>query len=470
LARGQLDQAVGCYQQALQIKPDYFEARANLGNGLASQGHWQAAIDQYQQALSTQPHPQILCNLANALLAQDRGQQAVESYQQALALTPNSAELHNNLGNALRTLNRWDAALFHYQEAIRLQPQDPQPYHNLGNTLQEQQQIPAALHWYEKALHLKPDAAETHLNLAQALLSLGDFERGLEHYEWRLLCRASSPRSLTQPRWDGSPLQGRTVLVYAEQGLGDTIQFIRYAQHLAQQGERVVVECPASLTRLLQTGSGLQAVVATGSALPPFDLHAPLLSLPLLCGTRLDSIPAACPYLQAPEHPIPLPMPTSADPTKVGIVWAGGHYRTSLSARRAYQLKSCPVERMMDLLQLPGLHLISLQVGEDAEALQPYLAHERIWDLSAQLQDFADTASVIAQLDLVISVDTAVAHLAGALGKPVWVLLPFAADWRWLLDRADSPWYPTMRLFRQTHPGDWRGVLTQVSQALASGI
>jgi len=350
-----------------------------------------------------------------------------------------------------------------FRDALRLDPDYAEAHNNLGTILQAHGQPQEALAHYQQALRLRPDYAEANLNQAQALLLIGDFLPGWQGYEWRWKHLRLSPHPFSQPRWDGAPLAGGTILLYAEQGLGDTLQFIRYTALVKKRVGTVIVQCQPALIRLLATCPGIDEVIPEEAFPPRFDVHAPLLSLPGIFRTTLDSIPADVPYLQPPQGNS-LSANTALDAPsgvlRVGIVWAGRPTHENDPDR------SCPVSCFTLLGRLRNVALFSLQKGPRAEELGAPGIEMSVVDLKDFLGDFADTAAVVARLDLVISVDTAVAHLAGALGKPVWLLLPFAPDWRWLLEREDSPWYPTMRLFRQARPGDWPGVFERVCAAL----
>ncbi|NJL22841.1 MAG: hypothetical protein HC895_21695 [Leptolyngbyaceae cyanobacterium SM1_3_5] len=308
-------------------------------------------------------------------------------------------------------------------------------------------QTAAAILHHRRAIALAPNDAEAHFGYAFTLLISGDLQAGFAEYEWRWRLAYNPPRKLAQPRWDGAPLNGKTLLLWAEQGFGDTIQFVRYVSLLAKQG-RVIVECQPSLRSLLTSVPGIAQVIPQGEPLPDFDLQAPLLSVPHLLKTAIDTIPAPVPYLQ-PTRSIELP-----GKFKIGIAWAGDP-KNPINQRR-----SCPVDQFLKLRSIPDVTLYSLQKDRTVEL------PEDVIDLSDRLQDFADTAAIVAQLDLVISIDTALAHLAGAMGKPIWVVLPFSPDWRWLLHRSNCPWYPTMRLFRQPQASDWDSVFTSIAAEL----
>jgi predicted negative regulator of RcsB-dependent stress response len=427
--QGKLTEAVASYQQALRLKPDYAEAQCNLGMALADQG---------------------------------KLTEAIACYQQALRLKPDLAEAHCNLGVALAQQGELGEAMRCYQHALRLKPDYAEAHGNVGVVRAEQGKLTEAVADYQQALRLKPDYAAAHLNLAQIWLLKGEFDRGWAEYEWRWKHRGFSPPPYPQPLWDGSSLQGRTILLFAEQGLGDTLQFIRYAPLVQRRGGNVIVQCQEPLQRLLATCAGIDHQVVAGRALPFFDVRAPLLSLPLLFRTSLATIPPNIPYLLAdPALRAHWQQELSGlREFKVGITWRGN------PEHKRDQRRSVPLLAFAPLAAVPGVRLVSLQKGPGREQLPDLADRLGLLDLADRLEDFADTAAVLTNLDLVITVDTAVAHLAGALGVPVWVALPLVPDWRWLLEREDSPWYPSMRLFRQSAWGDWAGVFERLTEAL----
>jgi hypothetical protein len=352
-----------------------------------------------------------------------------------------------------------------YREALRLKPDLFEAHLSLGQLFQEQQQWDETKACFARALHLRPDQAEAHVELAYLQLRLGDFERGWAEYEWRWQTQHFRPhrRAFRQPPWDGSALAGRTILLYVEQGVGDAVQFLRFAPLVKQRGGTVLLECPPALLTLCSGAAGVDRLIPQGSPHPEFDVQAPLLSLPRILGTTEATIPAGVPYLRA-------------DPARVA------HWRGELAALPGFQVgiswqgnpdnptdykRSAPLEAFAPLAGVPGVRLVSLQKGHGAEQLQGVLGRWPVTDLASRIVDWADTAAILGNLDLVVCVDTALAHLAGALAVPVWVALPFVADWRWLVDREDSPWYPTMRLFRQGRRGDWAGVFRRLAEELA---
>ena len=449
-------------------QPEQMEALHWLGNIAYQNGRFEEAVGYCQKALALNPNNVgVLTNLGGVLQEMGELSAAILNFQKALTLDPNYALAHHCLGFALIQQGNLEQAIAHLRRAIALNPEDAKAYDNLGVALWEQGLFEEAISSYQKAIQLQPNIAETHVNLSFILLLLGDFRNGFAELEWYWQSKDRKNRLLfSQPLWDGSHLEGKTILLHTEQGLGDTIQFIRYAPLVAARGGRVLVECPASLRRLLATVSGIDQLVCPGETLPEFQVHAPLMSLPYILGTTLETIPAQIPYLfPAASHHLRLETPPGT--IKVGVVWASGYKKENLNFLRDYQRRSCPLSSYTQLLSIPGISFYSLQVGHNAADIAQLGSEHQLQDLSPHINDVADTAALITQMDLVISVDTGVAHLAGALGKPVWVLLSFPHDWRWLLEREDSPWYPSMRLFRQSQSGDWQGVLARVAQALS---
>jgi hypothetical protein len=352
---------------------------------------------------------------------------------------------------------------------MALNPSLPELHNNMGNVARERGDVPAAVACYRRAIDLRPDFADAHWNLSQGLLALGLFAEGWHEYEWRWKRPAfTSPRrDFPIPLWDGGAMRGRTLLVHAEQGMGDAIQFVRYCSVLHTLGVNVVLECHRELVRLFRTVPGITAVVPHGEPPPDCDAHLPMMSLPRVMQTTLETIPREVPYVFPPADLVSeweqRVGPRGGD-LRVGIVWSGARKLKALLNR------SCPLDVMLSLQNIPGLTLHSLQLGDAAAQLRAHPRSLRPADLTQNVVDMADTAAIISHLDLVVSIDTAVAHLAGAMGKPVWILLPRMADWRWMLQREDSPWYPTARLFRQKSAGDWPGLMADVSSALLSRV
>jgi hypothetical protein len=406
-----------------------------------------------------------------SLQQQGRLAEAAEVLRRAIARAPTFALAHNNLGSVLRDAGDAEAALASYRQAIELAPGDPRYRNNLALALQDLCRLDEAIESFDTALRLRPEYQKARAFRALALLLVGDYARGWADYEARREIGVEfADYSAGRPLWDGSDPAGRTILLHGEQGIGDTIQFVRYAPLQAARGARVVVQCQPPLVPLLEpslAARGVWRVVALDEAPPEFDLYCPLPGLPHRFGTRVETIPANVPYLDAPPERVDEwrrwlsdPAREGFDAFRVGIVWAGA--AGNLNDRR----RSVRATDFMPLAQIPGVCLYSLQKGPPLAQLGESAPGLAAHDLDERLNDFADTAAVIMNLDLVVTVDTSVAHLAGALGRPVWTLLPFSPDFRWMLGRSDSPWYPTMRLFRQAKPGDWSSVFDDVALAL----
>ncbi len=453
---GRLDEAIACYHKALALRPDAVETIDNLAGALRTQGQLDAAQACYERALALRPN-RIESQIGLGVVLRDRGrlEEAVARYEQLLARAPDHPEARNNLGDALVDLGRTDEAIAHYQRVLAVQPDRAEIHYNLGSARQRQGRYAEALACYARALALKPDYAKAHLNRSLALLLTGEFDEGWQEYEWRFAVNVYD-RKFDRPLWSGEPLTRRSILIHAEQGYGDTLQFVRHVPAVAECGGRVVLEVPKPLLRLARTVAGASEVVAVGDPLPGFDCHCPLLSLPRVLKTNLATIPKAVPYLRVPAEASAgwaERIPTTSGP-RVGIVWAG----TTVGA--------IDLRLLQPLWEVEGVSWFSLQLGERSGDISS-LGGVKIADLSPWLVDFAETAAAVCRLDLVISVDTSVAHLAGALGRPIWLLLRYPPEWRWLLEREDSPWYPTARLFRQRKEGDWSCVAREVAAALA---
>jgi len=393
----------------------------------------------------------------------ERYEEAIACYQAAIRIAPHMGEVHNNLGNSLMAFCRFYEAADSFSEATRLLPSSPVPLTARATALQALGLIKEAKADCREALKMAPDFAQAHWNLALNLLLQGHYSEGWQEYEWRWLrTDFTSPRRHSDiPQWDGSALHGRTILLHAEQGFGDAIQFVRYAPLVAQRGGSVVLECHPQLVSLFQGVEGVQAVIPFGTPLPKSSYQVPLLSLLHIFNTTLENIPSKVPYLSPPtdyrEKWISL-IPNNRSALRIGLVWAGKSYPDPL--------RSCRLAELAPLATTHNVIFYSLQLGAGSEQVCSPAEEMTLIDLTGQIHDFADTAALIEQLDLVVSIDTAVGHLAGALGKPVHLMLPFAPDWRWLLERSDSPWYPSMRIFRQKQPGNWGETIITMRNAL----
>jgi tetratricopeptide (TPR) repeat protein len=453
---GRYEEAIACYRKALERRPEAIETLDNLAVALRAQGQLDEAQACYERALAVCPdHVESL--IGRGAVLRDRGvpAEAVAFYERSLALAPDHPEARNNLGVALVDLGRLQEAVSQYERVLARQPTRAETHSNLGVALQRQGHYAAALACYERALALRPDYAQAHFNRAIVSLLTGEFDNGWEEYEWRFAV-ARYDRHFDRPLWSGERLDGKTILVHAEQGFGDTLQFVRYIPAVAERGGTVVLEVPEPLLRIARTVAGVSQIIAAGDPLPPVDCHCPLLSLPKVFKTELATIPSTVPYLSPPADAAATWAARigEAPGFKVGLVWAG----TSAGALE--------LRLFQQMFEVAAVSWFSLQVGDNSSDISSFDS-VKISDLSPWLVDFAETAAAVCQLDLVISVATSVAHLAGALGRPIWILLPYAAEWRWLLRREDSPWYPTARLFRQRSPGDWLGVAHEITAALA---
>ena len=460
-------EALEAIERVLEIKPGHTDALYNRGSVLRKLGRQAEALKSFDRLLAIKPdYFKAHNNRGLVLDALGRPEDALASYDRALAIAPDFVEALNNRGNVLQRLERHQDAVTCYERALALNRDFPEVLNNLGRSLAYMGRHQEALANTTRAVALKPSYIDAQWNEGLLLLRLGDFHRGWEQYELRFKRGEGLKklRTFSKPVWLGeSPVTGKTILVHFEQGLGDTIQMARYTRLLAEQGARVIFEVQPPLKSLLaQLGSPGIQVIGFGDAMPEFDLYCPLMSLPLAFRTEPNTIPPATPYLTVPADRIVhwnerLPKHKGL---RVGLVWSGNANHGDDGNR------SVALARVASLFDTPNVQFISLQ-KELREADAQLLAQDlRVADLGREFGDFHDTAAAVAALDLVISVDTSVAHLAGALGKPVWVLLPFCPDWRWLLDRDDSPWYPTARLFRQPGIGDWESVMDRVRQEL----
>jgi len=465
--KGQLDEAIAAYRRAIALKPDYARAFGNLGNALREKEQVDEAIAACRQAIALKPDfAEAHSNLSAALRDKGLQNEAIAACRQAIALRPNFPEAYTNLGNALRDKGLMDAAIAAYHQAIAVKPEFVEAYTNLGSVLKDMGRLDEAIAACRRAIALKPDSPEAHYSFAFVLLLNGDFAEGWAEHEWRWLFKDFPAHrwSSSKPQWDGSDLANRTILLYCEQGFGDILQFIRFVPMVAGRGGNVIVMCPPHLRRLFQSVPGVGGWVVFDEPLPQFDVHCPLMSLPLAFGTTLETIPASVPYLHAEAGEIERWRERLAgEPAglKVGLVWAGR------STHKNDHNRSVPLSILAPLAEVPGVNFYSLQKGEPAAQAKHPPGGMKLVDWTQELNDFADTAALIANLDLVVSVDTAVAHLSGAVSRPVWLLAPFVTDWRWPLGREDSPWYPTMRVFRQKATGQWDEIIERVAKCLA---
>jgi TPR repeat/Tetratricopeptide repeat len=420
-----------------------------------------------RQVLASEPtNPSVWHLLGAAAFQGGNCELAVQYSRRSLVLMPNQPEVHNNLGLTFQVQGIYDQAVACYRQAITLKPHNPIAYFNLGNVFRDQRQLHEARLCYMRSLEFAPSFAEAHVALAALHLLVGDFERGWPGYEWRLKTRQVPSPAVRCPAWRGEPLDGKVILLHVEQGYGDAIQFVRYGLIIKSLGATVLLGCQKPLKNLLQGCIAIDRLLVDGDELPQFDVDAPLLSLPGIFSTRVETIPANVPYLFADPALVEKWRERLADVEgfRIGINCRGR------SGQGLFRQRDIPLHCFAPLGELAGVRLISLQKGEGQMDLAGAKDWLRIVDLGNELDEahgaFMDSAAIMMNLDLVITSDTAVAHLAGAIGVPVWVALPYVPDWRWLLDRTDSPWYPTMRLFRQKTSGDWAGVFAEIETAL----
>jgi tetratricopeptide (TPR) repeat protein len=499
--QGRLTEAEHHYKRALAISPDFSETHQNLGIVLRRLGRLEEAIACFERALALNPsNVAVLHNLGNVLLNGGNLEGAKACFERALALKPDLAEAHNGLGVVLLDQGALDAAETCYLKALKCKTDYAEAECNLGNLARRRGQLEDAKLRYERALALNPNLAEAHSNLGMiaqnqgklgearvhydralelepgsadarwsgCLLDLleGNFTQGWKEYEIRYTRRQSAPRSFPGPLWRGEPLDGARILLHAEQGLGDTLQFLRYAPLVLAAGGSVLLDVQAPVRRLAEELLGITVVAVSEGDLPSFEWQCPLMGLPLAFGTTLESIPRETPYLTVPQAVLGTAgkLDWPADGLRVGMIWSGN------PEHKEDRYRSIALPLLEPLWSVGGVWFFSLQLGAAASQLGDLRVP--VIDLQSAIKDFADTAALMTHLDLVITVDTAVAHLAGALARQTWVLLPFAPDWRWLTEREDSPWYPTMRLFRQTRILDWASVIERVRmelEAMAGG-
>ncbi len=428
---------------------------------LHQKGELAEAVKNYGKSLLLNPKvADTYNNMGVALRALGKIEAAIACYRRCLVLRPDNTGVYSNLGNALRELGRLQLAVAAHQQAIKLAPESPEAYYNLGLVLRDLGQIDQALAAFERTLGYNPDHADCRWDRALTLLLKGEFLPGFEQYDWRWKLERSPPRGYSEPEWDGSDLKGKTLLIHQEQGFGDMIQFARYIPMVKAKGGTVVVEVQPELSRLFSTLPGVDKVINRGSPLPKFDFFIPMMSLAKVFATTIETVPVDIPYLTPPDK-LGVQLPASLERQRqIGIVWSGKPTHQNDKNR------SCQFSHFIELLGMPGVTVYSLQKGPRETDIADAGCEALVLNLGNRLNDFADTAAVIQQLDMVITVDTSVAHLAGALGKPVWVVVPFAPDWRWMTETDTSPWYPSMRLFRQKRQGEWDPVFVEVRKAL----
>jgi tetratricopeptide (TPR) repeat protein len=461
-AEGKYQEAENSFRQAImldQTKAVFFN---NLASVLQNQYKYEESISCFNKAISLdQSDPDFFNNLAFSYQSLEQYDKAVENYLKAISIFPSNPDFFSNLGSVSEAMGNHSGAIDNYQKAIQLAPDREKYYYNLAVSLEKTGEYQQAINNYLQAIRIKPDYADARWNLSLVLLLTGEFKTGWKEYEWRFLAESAENMFSDKPRWNGIDPAGKSICIKHEQGLGDAIQFCRYLKLLKENGAKVVFECHPELKGLFKSLEGYDFLTWKNdrpAERPEYDFYLPLITLPLIFETTNDSIPASIPYLKAdPELNEKWQQELSKfNGPKVGIVWSGNPQNKNNKKR------SFPLSYFYELAEKLNIKFFSLQKGPASEQLK---SDERIIDLAANINDFTDTAAIINNLDLVISVDTAVAHLAGAMGKKVWLLLPFTPDWRWQLKRSDSPWYPTMELFRQPAEDDWDSVFDKLSEA-----
>jgi Flp pilus assembly protein TadD len=467
VALGRDNEALALLNRAQALDSNSWHTLTLRGTLLARLNRAEEGLADFDRAIAIEPrNPGIALNRGNALAQLKRFSEAVVQYDAVLSAQPNLAEAHHNRGNALFSLGRATEALAAFERALKLRPNYPKALVSRAMALEALNRHRDALADLDRALTIEPNNADAHHNASLALLRLGDYRRGFKEYEWRWTRTGMpGPRKLSKPLWLGEyPLAHKTILLHAEQGLGDTIQFVRYAPMLAATGAQVVMEVQRELAGLLGRVEGITAAVGRGDPLPAFDVHCPLGTLPRALGTEPSSIPAAVPYLKPSEQKLVAWRARLAhiSSPRVAIAWSGSPHHPDDRNR------SIPLRLLEPILTMDHINVVSIQREvrqEDAELLAQLPG---LTNLGEELANFDDTAGVVSLVDLVISVDTSVAHLAGALGRPTWILLPFCPDWRWMIERDDSAWYPTARLFRQPALSDWPSAIRKVAKELAT--
>jgi tetratricopeptide (TPR) repeat protein len=468
----QLDEAIVAYQTALKYAPQHRNTHNNLGNAYLAKEQYHQAIECYKKVLNLDAKcAETLSNLGVAYFKLQQHEEAIAWQKKAISCTPNYAQAYSNLGLVLNHLGKFIEAEECYYKALELQPNNAEFHSNLGVNYKDQNNVDTALECFKKSLELNPNSPEAQFNEAISLLLKGDFINGWQRYESRfgLKERVHTNPNFTEPVWQGENFFG-TLLVYVEQGLGDTLQFVRYLPLVAKRVSTIIFECQQELVTFFELQKkqlSIDQIIPRGAPKPAFDCHIAIMSLPRIFQTTIESIPYAQGYLNPISKKIPELIVENLQQDshyKVGLIWAGGKQHKNDHNR------SIAFTNLQPLLELSAISFYSLQYGENSMDIKSLPNSIQPQDLTKYIRDFTDTAMFMEQLDLIISVDTAPAHLAGALGKPIWLLLPFAPDFRWLLERNDSPWYQSMQLFRQPKPGDWQTVIQQVACELKKKV
>ncbi len=458
---GRLKEARALCDKVLAGSPNYADAVHLAAVLQMDAGNMEEAESRARRAVELAPQTASFVNTLGVVLKKRRRfAEAMGCFQRAVDLDPNFAPVYTNIGLLLAIDGDYDRAEQAHRKSLSLDPNYVTALHNIGNLLQDAGKLDEALVFFRRAVERKPGDPEIHTHRALCMLMKGDFARGWDEYEWRMRMKSQlAKHSLKSPLWDGRGFEGQTLLVYHEQGFGDVVQCARYFAMVKERGGTVVVACAPPIGRLMETVAGVDRVVTNDRDIPPHHFKVPVMALPRIFRQDIDNIPAAVPYIKAP----PVVLMGGENTKRVGIVWAGSPTHDNDSRR------SLPASELKRLLDVPGITFYSLQYGERyAELEQAGLGGRMLRITDEQMSDFSQTAGYIEQLDLLITVDTAVAHIAGALGRPVWTLLAFANDFRWLKERNDTPWYPSMKLYRQTRPMDWSEIIGRLAGDLAT--
>lgn len=471
--------ALVIYQELNQIVPNEPQILSLIGTAEYQSGNILEGLKFLYQSLQIEPNnPDAYNNVGNALKDLNQFEEAIKCYDLAIQLRPAYAHAFNNKGVALRELRRFSDAISSYFEAIKLKPDYAEPHNNIANIYADERKFSEALNYYDKAITIDPNYPLSYWNKSLLKLLMGDYDEGWQLYEWRWKHFAKNLiRDFKRPLWLGEEsLDGKTIFIYAEQGLGDTIQFCRYIKLLANLGAKVIFEVQKPLVNVLKNLEGVHAITTQETPLPEFDFHCPLLSLPLAFKTLANNIPNQTSYIQADPKKVSTwkEQLGTKNNIRVGLVWSGGFRPDQPELWEVNKRRNLPVE-LLKLLNIPNIDFYSLQKGEPAESEfkkidQASWGGPLIHNYVEQLTDFSDTAALITNLDLVIAVDTSTAHMAAAMGKEVWLLNRYDTCWRWFIDRTDSPWYPTIQIFRQPSPGDWLSVMNEVRSSLENKL
>lgn len=458
----QFDQSLASYLKSVELNPKLAQAWNNLGNLYHQISQLEKAEEAYRKALEIRPqYVEAIANLGDLLQTTGKLDEAKSLYQKARDQGDQSPEIFYNEGNLYLKLDEYERALACYEEAIRVRPTMHQPYSNRGVAYLAQGDVRRAMASYQKAIALKPDFVDAHWNRSLAWLVTGNYEQGWPEHEWRWKLKKYYRRRFSQPLWEGERFEGKRLLIFVEQGLGDTMHFARYLPMVKALGGTVILEVQPPVETLMKVAPGVDEVVLQNKTLPEFDLQVPMICLPRIFKTKIETIPSVIPYLNRPSVEKPL-LWEKTDRPRIGFVWAGSPVHDNDRNR------SCPLEKLIPLFENQSKSWVSFQKGPATEKLSTLSPDFQVEDWGSRFRDFVDTAWALDEIDLLITVDTSVAHLAGAFGKKTWLILPFNPDWRWMLDREDSPWYPSFRIFRQDRTRRWETVVEQMKEALSN--